>query len=174
MIELLPMQLGTPEHDLEEAFLPFPVALDAKKIDVENIKLTTPADAANAILNGKAPAGGGIFWDYRHNDFGAVDLLAFHRDGLQVTALPSPKRAIEKGTKSIISPCGSFWTMPDGRVFVTALIESATRAQWMEGYRVIGSIGTRHLGMNAQRLELSNTSPDGLMIIRERPPQFSF
>lgn len=174
MIKDLPKKLGTPERDPKAAFLPFPVAVETNKIDLEDTWLTTPNDAAIAIANGKAPQGGGIFYDWQRHDFGAVDLLAFRRTGSRVIALPSPKDAVEKETYDITSPCGSFWTMPDGRVFISALIESAERAQWMSGYRITGAIGIKHLGLDTQRFELTHTSPSGLMVVKERPLQFSF
>ena len=175
ILDVLPEKLGTQETNHHNAFYPLPAAIELDAIDLENVNLTTIAEASLALRQRRAPEGGGVYWDSRFNDFGGINVQAFQRLGRSTLGiLPSPKDIVDKDTYSVTEEAAAFCIRPDGYVKVCALFLPAQLAQWRSEYKIVGSVGVRQLGMMSQRLEYDEVTKDGLVVVRERPFQVGF
>ncbi len=170
----IPEQLGTP--DFEGGYVPFVVAAESGVLDLDNLELHTPKEAAEAVSDCRIPKHGGAVY-YPGQGIGGVDHQAFRTDGRTIHILPAGKDAVDGETHRIVGEGGTVFTMPDGRIKIAALAVTGNLSGWSRGRntRILGGVAVTPLGLDSIEGEMTDFDTEsGIVVVKRRNPIFSF
>ncbi len=152
-------RFGEVPQSPDDAYLPFPAALEMDKVDPTTVELVTLADATASINSGVMPKQGSIF--EVGDNHGALDLLAVERvTAKEVVLLPSTKRAVDKETGEFVLPGMVVYSTDQGMLKLTSAVDKAERADWSEHFSRVGRMAICRFGIEAPTYDAVEISPD--------------
>lgn len=156
-------------RQMPDLYLPMPAAIHSGALDLSAVEPHTPQDAALAIANGFMPSQAGVV-ELPGGDVGAFDFVTVvRRPGEALTVQPLPKRAVANGGRVVAS--GHVILTTEETVREVAETLPWAHAQWIDGFRQVGSMGIRHL-FGAPTLEVEELTSGGILMARSSPRYF--
>lgn len=146
----------------QKLYLPMPVALTTGALDLGSINPATPQEAALNVGRGRMPDNAGVVSMPGGIELGAFDFVDVNLVGRQITVAPLPKDAVDGETGSIRS-MGTVAVCTPETVRPFAEVLPWRMAQWHDGFRQVGHVGIRHLGIDTRWYEITDTDGRGAM-----------
>jgi hypothetical protein len=143
-----------------------PAAQKAGTLDFADFEPHTPQDAALHVANGFVPDERGLaeLADGTIAAFDLVQLDSATDDRLSIAALP--KAAVSPRNGRVLDIGNIVMSTLDSARSVTTIHRVAevlpwAAAQWRDGFYRVGSMGLRHLGIDARRYDVTEAASDG-------------